>query len=130
MCLNIGYMLFSSSSSVLGPYFIIGRMPFSTDATLLCLGLFFPIVFRIHISRHAISSSVGHAFDCVYGVGCPVCQFRDPTVVFHSDDMSSPCPFRLVYTFYDIPHTILLSNRHGKIHVLKSCPHMGYEVPF
>ena len=50
------------------PYSVVVRRPFSTDAIIFFHGLLFPIVFRIHLSRHAISSYVGHAFDCIYGL--------------------------------------------------------------
>ena len=88
-------------------------MPLSTDAILFCLRLFFPIVCVIYLSRHAISSSVGHAFDCVYKVSSfPPC---DLPVVLNFDDMCSPCIFRLVHMFYDIPFPSLLSYPHGSL---------------
>ena len=101
-------LFFFSIGTVQCPYSVVDCRPFPTDATMFCLGLVFPIVPGIYLSRPAIVSSVGHAFDCVYEV-CPFCQPRDPPVVFHSDDMSSPCPFRLVKTKTGVSQESLLS---------------------
>ena len=83
-------------------YVVVGHRRFSNNAIMFCLGLVFLNVwsFLIQVVTPSWLQSDIHSILCI---GYLVCQPRCPLVVFFSDDLSSPCPFILVYIFY--PHT-------------------------
>ena len=81
---------------------------FSTDDIMLCLWLVFHIVFGIYISRHAISSLVGHEFDCVHVVSSLTTSWFTYCLPFWR--YIQPMSIKLINILYDIPHTMCTIN--------------------